>query len=168
MRGGLLRALPSLWSRAASATGVTLAAVALVLGLAFPSAVLAQKVYRCGASYSHLPCEGGKPLASHDLRTADQTREAQLAARQERIDGDTLEKERLGQEAAARGRSRPKTAKALKIQSAEYKATAALPKKKKKAGKADDGFFTVADPATLGKKKKKSPTKTAKAAEAEE
>ncbi len=141
-------------------TGLHAGLVLATLAFIAPRLAASQTVYRCGGSYSHVPCEGGRPLASQDIRTTDETRQAEQAARRERMDGDALEKERLGQESAARGSGRAHASKSSKAsrmkaaQAGEYSAAVATPRKKKKA--VGDEFFTVADPATLGKKKKKS------------
>ena len=61
----------------------------------------AQTVYRCGNSYSQQPCPGGNAIDTSDPRTPEQRKAAEDGARHERRTADSLEKDRLKEEAAA-------------------------------------------------------------------
>lgn len=84
---------------------------ATVLGLAVSAGVIAQErgsdtVYRCGAEgrqYSDAACPDGKPVAAGDARSADQRRQAEAVARQERELAERLTKERELRERNAPG-----------------------------------------------------------------
>jgi hypothetical protein len=79
-------------------------ALLLTLGLCVIN-VHAQTIYRCGAdgrAYSQSPCEGGRALETSDTRTANQQAEAVARAREAKLDGKRLERERLDAERSAR------------------------------------------------------------------
>lgn len=64
-------------------------------------AAWAQKVYRCGSSYSQEPCPGGTAIEADDARSPEQRKARLDSAKSERRAGDKLEKNRLKEEAAA-------------------------------------------------------------------
>jgi len=74
---------------------LAIAAVTLCTGLS------AQTVYRCGSSYSQTPCPGGNTIDAADSRTPEQRKAHEASVRHEKRAGDTLEKTRLKEEAAA-------------------------------------------------------------------
>ena len=71
------------------------AAMSLCTGLS------AQTVYRCGSSYSQTPCPGGGTVDTTDSRTPEQRKAHEASVKHEKRAGDTLEKTRLKEEAAA-------------------------------------------------------------------
>lgn len=75
------------------------AIVLLASSLALPTQ--AQKVYRCGNSYSQTPCPDGKAIDASDSRTPEQRKAHEASVKDEKRRADTLEKTRLKEEAAA-------------------------------------------------------------------
>lgn len=74
---------------------LAIAAMSLCAGLS------AQTVYRCGSSYSQTPCPGGSTVDATDGRTPEQRKAHEASVTHEKRAGDTLEKTRLKDEAAA-------------------------------------------------------------------
>ena len=74
---------------------LAIAAMTLCTGLS------AQTVYRCGSSYSQTPCPGGNAIDAADSRTPEQRKAHEASVKHEKRAGDTLEKTRLKEEAAA-------------------------------------------------------------------
>ena len=69
---------------------------------ALVSSATAQQVYRCGSSYSHIPCEGANslPLQPQDAKAQEEARKANDAAtRRDRRLAEELERNRLKEEA---------------------------------------------------------------------
>jgi len=56
-------------------------------------------VYRCGAIYQDTPCAGGITIQAEDPRSAQQQLEAARAVQKDAAMGDTLQKQRIQQEA---------------------------------------------------------------------
>jgi sRNA-binding protein len=112
---------------------------------------LAQPMYRCGSSYSAVPCQGATVVqAAHQPSAAD-ARHATMAAQQDARRADTLEKARLAQEARAPkaiiigGNDKPAQGKAAEAPSA-----------KPQKGKKPEHFTATSPrpPGDSGKKKK--------------
>lgn len=112
---------------------------ALFAGLAcFASA---ETVYRCGNSYSQLPCDGGRALDATDRRSARHVDEARRVAEMERKLGDSLERERERQERAGSraggpaslSRDRPVDQQEKASKSRQKDFSVKLPKPKKNA-----------------------------------
>ena len=61
----------------------------------------AQDVYRCGHSYSNLPCPGGIVVATADPRSATQRAQTEAATRRDTKLAQLLQKDRLKLEADA-------------------------------------------------------------------
>jgi hypothetical protein len=77
-----------------------------LIALALPLLAAAQQVWRCGPegrSYSDTPCPAGKALEPVQARPAADLEAAQARAERELQLADRLHRERLSQEAAARG-----------------------------------------------------------------
>ncbi|MET0335612.1 MAG: hypothetical protein ABW190_15170 [Rhizobacter sp.] len=74
----------------------------LMAALVCAAAAQAQTIYRCGASYSQTPCAQGRAIVVNDGPTAQQQQEALDVAARDRYLGDTLEQDRLTQEAMQR------------------------------------------------------------------
>jgi hypothetical protein len=94
-------------------------ALLLIAGCAISTQATAQKVYKCGNSYSHIPCQGADTLVPADTRTADQRADALRAQKMQSREADSLEKIRLKDEANTR------TADAANRKMAEKQAKAA-------------------------------------------
>jgi hypothetical protein len=76
-----------------------IAALLLPLFLSVPAQ--AQTVYRCGNSYSQQPCPGGSSLDASDSRSSEQRKAHEASVQHEKRTADSLEKNRLKEEAAA-------------------------------------------------------------------
>ncbi len=73
---------------------------ALALSLAAASvAAPAQAIYRCGDSYSQQPCAGGRAIEADPAPTAAERRQSAAATQRDARLADSLEKDRLRQEA---------------------------------------------------------------------
>ena len=70
-------------------------ATALLLCLAALGACYAQPVYRCGNTYSSIPCPGGQVVEATDPRTAAQRAEARRVASDEKKLAADMRRERL-------------------------------------------------------------------------
>jgi len=122
------------------------------------SAQAAQPVYRCGSTYSQVPCPEGRVVDATDPRSAAQRAEARRIAALERSQATQMERERREQEAA----QKPAGASGFDSRSPAPEAAASgakhgrYDKKRSKAGKrpADDNF-TAVDPASLKKRGRK-------------
>jgi hypothetical protein len=113
----------------------------LVLFLALAAgAAMAQKtpIYRCGQTYSQVPCPDGHLIDSADPRTAAQRAQARRAAEAEKQQAARLERERSAAEAAAATPAATLTAAA-----AHAPASAPAKARKKKATKKDPGTSTA-------------------------
>lgn len=98
-----------------------IAAVFLILALPAHS----QTVYRCGNSYSQIPCPGGNAVDASDSRTPEQRKAHEASVRHEKRSADRLENTRQREEAAAARAAE----QADKAQRAADKAAQAKPNK---------------------------------------
>lgn len=80
----------------------TLSPILAIMAMTLCSGLQAQTVYRCGSSYSQTPCPGGNTVDATDSRTPEQRKAHEANVKHEKRAGDTLEKTRLKEEAAAR------------------------------------------------------------------
>lgn len=143
-------------TRQARYTGF-LFAILLIAVYAISTRANAQNSYKCGNTYSQVPCPGGVVVESADSRSNDQKKEADRVAAQSSKAADAMAKERIAQEA----RDRANNANAATVIGAktEPAATSEMPKRpsvKKKKKKPDAEYFTAATP---GKAKKAKKTK---------
>ena len=131
-----------------------------IAAAAVPTWVNAQKVYRCGQSYSQTPCAGGDSVDVTDSRTTAQQKQTGQAATRDARAASTLEKERLKQEKAdLAANSKPVPAAPPKAVTAA--APVAPASKPKKTRKSEPEFFTAQAP---GPSKAIKPTAPAKPA----
>ena len=70
----------------------------LIAGVAFTWRVQAQSIYRCGNTYSQLPCPGALPLDLSDVRQPEQKTQTQEAAQTDARLAKTMEQDRLAEE----------------------------------------------------------------------
>ena len=70
----------------------------LIAGVAFTWRVQAQSIYRCGNTYSQLPCPGALPLDLSDARQPAQKAQTQEAALTDARLAKTMEQERVAEE----------------------------------------------------------------------
>jgi len=129
---------------------VALALAAMALG-----AQAAQPVYRCGSTYSQVPCPEGRVVDATDPRTAAQRAEARRIAALERSQAAQMERERREKEAA----QRPAGASGFDSRSPAPDAMTSdtkrggHTKKRAKVGKRPaDENFTAVDPTSLKKR----------------
>ena len=125
---------------------ISIAAIAL----AAAAAAGAQTMYRCGSSYSQLPCQGGSEVAGFAPRPPADVAQARAAAQADAKRADAMEKTRLAQEknapkALVMGPKEPAPAPAKPVAHA----------KQKEKGKGKPEEFTAVQPGT-GKPKKKT------------
>ena len=129
----------------------TLKAIVLMVACTLSVAAIAQKTYKCGNTYSQLPCPDGVVVNTDDQRTSAQKMQADLATRRDAKAADAMEKARLSQEKRDLAANMPPSKTS---QPAASKKTVAkqITKKKKKAPE----YFTAQVP---GAKKKPLPAK---------
>ena len=132
--------------------------VALGLGMAALGAQAGPPVYRCGSTYSQVPCPEGRIVDATDPRSAAQRADARRIAARERQQATQMEHARREQEASRK----PARATGFDSRSPAPSAAASsaergrLSKKGSKAGKqAADGTFTAVDPTSLKKRGRK-------------
>ncbi|WP_296490144.1 hypothetical protein [Rhodoferax sp.] len=70
----------------------------LIVGVAFTWRVQAQPIYRCGNTYSQLPCPGALPMDLSDARQPEQKTQTQAAALTDARLAKTMEQDRLAEE----------------------------------------------------------------------
>ncbi|MDR7308349.1 hypothetical protein [Rhodoferax saidenbachensis] len=115
-------------------------ALVLIAASALSTGAMAQRVYKCGSSYSQIPCPGGVALQAGDGRTAAQRAAADKTTREQAAQAKELEKIRQKDDAQATAVSKPAKAEAKPV-----KDKAATAKKKSK----EPEYFTakgVAEP----------------------
>lgn len=122
-------------------------ALVFIAACALSTGASAQKIYKCGATYSQVPCPDGVAIQADDARTPAQKAAADKVARAEATQAKQLEKARLKDDAQAEAAS-----KAAKPETKAAKA----PKKedstpKKKKGKEPE-YFTAKNTAEPKKK----------------
>ena len=117
-----------------------------------------QPVYRCGSTYSQVPCPEGRIVDATDPRSAAQRTEARRIAALERQQATQMERDRREQEAS----QKPAAAAGFDSRSPAPDAAASgaergrHAKKRLKAGKhAADDNFTAIDPTSLKKRGRK-------------
>ncbi len=84
----------------ASSSRLTAIASLLLLGM-LPMANHAQAIYRCGNSYSQMPCPDASVIQADDRRSAEQKAQTDAAAAQAARQADRMEHERLARERMA-------------------------------------------------------------------
>ena len=132
--------------------------VALGLITTAVAAQAVQPVYRCGSTYSQVPCPEGRVVDATDPRSAAQRAEARRIAAIERQQASQMERERRLQEAA----QKPAGANSFDSRSPAPEAAASSAgrghhqKKASKRGKGAAGEdFTAVDPTSLKKRSRK-------------
>lgn len=81
-----------------------------LLAAAWPDAGAAQGIYRCGSTYSQIPCANGQEIKADDPRDAAQKQVADENTRRNAAAARALEKERLAQEKQAQAGTRSASA----------------------------------------------------------
>ena len=116
-----------------------------------PASAQAQVAYRCGNSYSQVPCPGGAPVDAADKRSKDQKAAAEAVAKRDTRLADSMEKTRLQQEEAQRKAASKSTNTSFSNSSANQQPSDKQIHNTKKKSKTPE-YFT----ARTGEKKKKS------------
>ena len=105
-------------------------------------------IYRCGSSYSHLPCPDGKAVDVSDPRSPAERAAARTLATKNRHEASRLEMERrdeeLKQRPAVASGFDSRSVPAAPSASAVRKGKAGKPAKRIAATAADDDFFATA------------------------
>ena len=130
--------------------GHPLNAIFLIAVCALSTGATAQNIYKCGETYSQLPCPGGVLIDATDKRSTAQIAQADSATGRDARNADAMEKARLQQEGSDIAANTPMTDAVAKT---DIKPQTTLAKKKKK--KAPE-YFTAQAP---GEKKKKTTSK---------
>ncbi len=113
-----------------------------IAACAVSTGALAQKtIYRCGATYSQIPCAGGTTLEANDTRSKTDKNEADNATKRDIKQARDMEKTRLKNEndALAAARLSAKSDAKLQDKSVKEPHEAKKPKHKKK----EPEFFTA-------------------------
>ena len=117
-------------------------ALFLIAACALFSGAQAAKVYKCGSSYSQVPCADGIELNTPAEPSAQQQRAARQTAEQDQKAAHALEKERLAEEKAAMKEQQA----ADKARKAQDKAADKEKAKDTKKSKKEPEFFTAKAP----------------------
>ena len=147
-------------------------ATILIAACAVSTGAWGQNVYRCGTTYSQIPCNGAVTVKVDDTRSPQQKIQTDKAIARDMANANALDKARLKEEAQAqkpspsgtksskaktpKSRTKPKSGNQLidsKVPTASDKAKQTKGKKKK-----DAEFFT-AKVAAEEKKEKRKPAK---------
>lgn len=118
-------------------------ALFLIATCAMSMGAQAAKVYKCGNSYSQVPCADGVELSPPTEPSAQQQRAARKLAEQDEKTAHTLEKERLAAEKAVLKEQQA----ADKARKAQDKAASKEKAQDTKKSKKEPEFFTAKAPA---------------------
>jgi len=127
-------------------TSIPLATVFIAV-CAISTGATAQKVYRCGASYSQMPCPDAITLEADDARSKAQKTDSDKIIARDVSSANAIEKARLKEEKLALKQAK---ASALTGQASKSKGEdkAELKDKKKASKKKATEFFTAAPPSS--------------------
>lgn len=89
-----------------------LQALFLITGVVLTWGVQAQTIYRCGNSYSQVPCPGAQPMNLNDSRHPEQKLQTDAAIQNVALIAKTMEQERLAEEQRLLAGNRPITSSA--------------------------------------------------------
>lgn len=76
----------------------TLLVAFFLASLSLPTLAAGTSIYKCGSTYSQLPCQGGEVIKASDVRSAAQKAQSDRAIASDRKIADNMEKNRLRQE----------------------------------------------------------------------
>lgn len=136
----------------------------LLLAIAWSDAGAAPGIYRCGSSYSQIPCANGQEIKVDDARDAAQKQVADENTRRNAAAARALEKDRLAQEKQALAAAHSPKAKLATPAPAEQPAepiTKITPKRLAPGSKKSNDFVAQV-PGTGSVKKPKSTAKRVK------
>jgi len=123
-------------------------------GFAWTSAQAGPTIWRCGNSYSELPCAGGTTIRPDPAPSAEQRRQSDDATRQNMATGASMERERLKLE--ARAQREPVVMSSERAKPVAEKAPAVRTAKKKKRAAPESDHFTASYSHPSEKKTKKA------------
>jgi hypothetical protein len=115
-------------------------------------------VYKCGSSYSQIPCDGAVPLKIDDSRSKTQKSQSDAEVAQQRHKADAMEKSRLQDEALSLSNNQPSSKLRPKTKGEDTKTTPSkAPKatdssKNSKKKTPEPEFFTAKESTDLKKK----------------
>lgn len=135
-------------------------AIFLIAACAISTGASAQKIYKCGSSYSQAPCVGGLVVDTADQRSNAQKTQTDLATARDAKVADAMEAARLKKEKSDLAANTPMAA--LAEPGVALPEAAPSIESKLKANKKTPTPFTAQVPGT--QKKKKNLNKKAKAA----
>lgn len=115
-----------------------------IAAIAVSTGAEAASIYKCGNTYSQVPCTGAVEINTATGPTALRQKEAQKAVQEEKKTAQAMEKERLAEEKAALKAQQESEKARLAAVKAEEKETAAAKKKKEK----EPLYFTAKAPTT--------------------
>jgi len=122
-------------------------AIFLIAACALSTGATAQNTYKCGDTYSQLPCPGGITIDAADQRTSAQKTQTDLATGRDARTADAMEKARLQQEKIDIAANTPPVPPA----NTDKAGTPDTPQAKKK--KKAPAYFTAQTPGEKNKKK---------------
>ncbi|MDZ7922419.1 hypothetical protein [Rhodoferax sp.] len=114
-------------------------ALFLIAACVVSTGTQAQKIYKCGSSYSQIPCPDGVAVDAQDPRSNTQKTEAKQASKSQAKLADAMEKERLQDETQARAADQ-----ALAKAQNKKEPTSGKPAAKKKSKEPE--YFTAKPP----------------------
>lgn len=76
----------------------TLLVILFLASLLLPTLAASTSVYKCGSTYSQLPCQGGETIKVNDIRSGAQKTQSDRSIASDRKIADHMEKSRLKQE----------------------------------------------------------------------
>lgn len=94
-------------------------AIVLIAAYAISTGAAAQKVYKCGNSYSQIPCNDAVKVGADDTRTAIQKKESEKAVARDMQAAKAMEKERLAEEKRAQASGKESAKVIEKISAAQ-------------------------------------------------
>jgi preprotein translocase subunit SecF len=113
----------------------TLQTLVLLATAAFAAGAGAQTVYRCGSSYSQIPCNGGTEVTVDDARTDAQRAAAQAGLARDKALGKEMETSRRKDEAQVLAHEKAALSAQAKQASREKAESKKLQEKQKAASK---------------------------------
>jgi hypothetical protein len=121
------------------------------------TAVVAQTVYRCGDTYSQIPCAGGSKVDAADERTRSQKSQTDASAQRDARSAKSLEATRIQQEEAQAKALRASPAKSEKTDDSKKTGTSGTTTQPHKK----DAYFTARLPNETRENRKSQKEKAA-------
>ena len=106
--------------------------VVVLMSTCVLSTAAAQSIYKCGDSYSQIPCPGAILIDASDKRSSDQKLQADANSKRSAQTADAMEKARLQQEKIDLASNTPPMKKVGNTSTSKTKSTGVKKKKNKK------------------------------------